>query len=55
MERDHFVLQHTIRDIQSTLRTETIRADHLTDQVARLADQVVRLADQVARLERLER
>ena len=43
MDRDHLLLQHTIRDLQSALRTETIRADLLTDQVARLAEQVTRL------------
>ena len=50
MDRDSLVLQCTIRDLQSALRTETICADQQTDQVARLTDQVARLAEEVARL-----
>ena len=44
------VRQHIIRDLQSALRTETIRADLLEDKVARLTDQVARLVEQVGRL-----
>ena len=61
MDRDSLLIQCTLRDLQSSLRTETIRADrqadlvaHLTDQVARLAEKVACLAEQVNLLEEPE-
>ena len=50
MDQDH-LLQHTIRDLQAALRTETIRADLLTDKVSSLSKQVAGLAQLVGRLE----
>ena len=55
MDRDHLLLQHTIHDLQAALRTKTIRANLLTDQVTSLSKLVDGLAQQVGRLQGQDR